>query len=695
MANGVTYGVHVSHTLIANGELIGAIGDQNSEDGATYGQNYLPINDRSLTAAPSAYTVQTGDTLQSIAKAMWGDGNLWYAIAEANGYASVTVGQVISIPSRPDVEYNDAQTYKPYDASAIIGDTTPTAPPPPPPKKHHSLLGSILAIIVAVVAVVFTAGAALGALAPELFAEAGALEGMSVMEAGAAFVESGGAIVASTGVDMAAMGAAALAGAAGSAAGQLVNMAAGNQDKFSWNGVAFGALSAGITQGLGGVNLTGGAMNSSANVIARAAIGSALTQGAAVVTGLQSHFDWHGVVGSAVAAGVGQAVGDALGRANINPRVNAFVTGAAHNAATALVRGGKVSFEQIAADAFGNALGQGLVDQASSNYRPSYLAAGEPASDEPFAGGAFRYDTGSVGAKQMGDATFNALKKMMSVPAVTASSSIEEVEGLAGPEYLSQTEVDRENYLLASRSRTITGTSPSGIMTRDGSNYYLITRDANGLGVYQRPEDPMVPTMFTQNTSSPSPSPNATDYSDFFVTRPGRPYRADQIVRQSHYNDPIDTSDGRLAGNSRIWGDAPATTQQASIEALVNSATTAGLTTRQTALVLAIAHTESGFNPDAAAGTTSASGLGQFIDSTGAAYGVNASNRWDVNAQADALVQHFLDNTQLADTRGQGEDYIYKYHHDGPKGNYGGLDLSRKIVIPLANQYELLLQGRR
>jgi putative chitinase len=54
--------------------------------------------------------------------------------------------------------------------------------------------------------------------------------------------------------------------------------------------------------------------------------------------------------------------------------------------------------------------------------------------------------------------------------------------------------------------------------------------------------------------------------------------------------------------------------------------------------VLAIAHTESGFNPDAAAGTTSASGLGQFVDKTGEAYSLNDNNRWDVNAQADSLV---------------------------------------------------------
>ena len=91
------------------------------------------------------------------------------------------------------------------------------------------------------------------------------------------------------------------------------------------------------------------------------------------------------------------------------------------------------------------------------------------------------------------------------------------------------------------------------------------------------------------------------------------------------------------------------------------------------------------------AGTTSASGLGQFVDKTGEAYSLNDNNRWDVNAQADSLVMHFLDNQAIAQSRGQGDEYIYKYHHDGPSSDYGGLAISTRVVMPLVNTYETIL----
>ena len=175
------------------------------------------------------------------------------------------------------------------------------------------------------------------------------------------------------------------------------------------------------------------------------------------------------------------------------------------------------------------------------------------------------------------------------------------------------------------------------------------------------------------------------------VTQRGHAYRESQVVRWSHYDNAIDRSPGRAAGNSRIWGDAPGATQAAAIQALVRASQAAHLDNHQTALVLAIARTESGFNPDAAAGTTSASGLGQFVDRTGAAYGLGNANRWNVDAQATALVHHFLDNQRLAQSRHQGDEYIYKYHHDGPSADYGGLAISRREVMPRAAAYEALL----
>ena len=174
----------------------------------------------------------------------------------------------------------------------------------------------------------------------------------------------------------------------------------------------------------------------------------------------------------------------------------------------------------------------------------------------------------------------------------------------------------------------------------------------------------------------------------------GAGYRSDQIKPYSHYREPIDQTDGRLHGESRRWGDASPEVQSRVIDTLIESSREAGLSPRETALVLAIARVKSGFNPDAAAGTTSASGLGQFIDGTGNAYQLNNGNRFDVEAQSDALVQHFIDNRQLAQRRGQGEEYIYKYHHDGPTRDYGGLGLAQSKVMPRLAEYEQFVNER-
>lgn len=177
------------------------------------------------------------------------------------------------------------------------------------------------------------------------------------------------------------------------------------------------------------------------------------------------------------------------------------------------------------------------------------------------------------------------------------------------------------------------------------------------------------------------------------VQPPGAAYRSNQIESWSHYREPIDESRA-LHGQSRRWGDASPEVQSRVIDSLIESSREAGLSPRETAYVLAIARVESGFNPDAAAGTTSASGLGQFIDRTGKHYGLNNANRFDVDAQSDALVAHFVDNRNLARDRGQGEDYIYKYHHDGPTKDYGGLGLSQRKVAPHLDEYEQFVNQR-
>jgi putative chitinase len=186
----------------------------------------------------------------------------------------------------------------------------------------------------------------------------------------------------------------------------------------------------------------------------------------------------------------------------------------------------------------------------------------------------------------------------------------------------------------------------------------------------------------------------SNDIYESMIQPRGREYRSEQIKPWSHYREPVDHSPDRLAGNSRVWGDASPEVQSRVIDTLIESSRNAGLTPRETAHVIAIARVESGFNPDAAAGTTSASGLGQFIDKTGRHYDLNNQNRFSPEAQADALVAHFIDNRNLAVSRGQGEEYIYKYHHDGPTRDYGGLGLSNREVAPHLNEYEVFVRQR-
>ncbi len=168
----------------------------------------------------------------------------------------------------------------------------------------------------------------------------------------------------------------------------------------------------------------------------------------------------------------------------------------------------------------------------------------------------------------------------------------------------------------------------------------------------------------------------------------GPSYRQDQWSASTHYNDPIDKSADRFAGNSRIWGDASPEVQSRVIDGLIASSERAGLTAHETAYVLAIARKEAGFNPDAAAGSSTAYGLGQTLNQTGHAYGLDPANRDDLTMQCDVLVAMYQDNAHIAKTRGQGEEYIYKYHHDGPSAESGGLAYSKEGVMPYVASYE-------
>ena len=162
-------------------------------------------------------------------------------------------------------------------------------------------------------------------------------------------------------------------------------------------------------------------------------------------------------------------------------------------------------------------------------------------------------------------------------------------------------------------------------------------------------------------------------------------YRDDQIVSNSYYKTEILERPNK--GNSRVGGDVSIEVQERAMKSIVSEGIRQGMNERQIAMTLAIARHESGFNPDAAAGTTTAHGLGQFVNKTGKAYGLDDDNRWVMEEQARALVSHTLDNYKLVDDRNQGEEYVYKYHHDGASKDFGGLELSQKFVMPNLESY--------
>jgi LysM repeat protein len=182
----------------------------------------------------------------------------------------------------------------------------------------------------------------------------------------------------------------------------------------------------------------------------------------------------------------------------------------------------------------------------------------------------------------------------------------------------------------------------------------------------------------------------AIDYNVFY-SRKGAAYRKEKVVKHSAYFLPIDISPGRPAGHSRIWGDATHDVQRQVIDAIIVAAKKEGFNVRRIALLLAMTKIESGFNPDAAAGTTSASGLGQFIKKTGLKYGLNEQNRFEIGPSIKALIGYFKDNEALAKKNDKPDYFVYKYHHDGPYQESGGTALATNEFAPLAAAYEKAL----
>lgn len=166
-----------------------------------------------------------------------------------------------------------------------------------------------------------------------------------------------------------------------------------------------------------------------------------------------------------------------------------------------------------------------------------------------------------------------------------------------------------------------------------------------------------------------------------------------KVAAQSYFNEPIITGD--LRGNSRKAGDVTPAVQQEIVNKIVEYGSRLDMSDYQIAYALATARYESGFNPDAAAKSSSARGLGQFINSTGENYGITSANQWDVDTQIQALLEHTVDNFTMAEKKGYGNEYVYALHHDGPALDRGGLALAREHIMPFVPRYQKLIDKYR
>ncbi|EZP49891.1 hypothetical protein BW39_04651 [Delftia sp. RIT313] len=315
------------------------------------------------------YTVVGGETLKTIARNVLGDSSLWWRIADANGLAvsgdgELTAGQTLSIPKLA-LNANNADTFQPYDPSRVTGSLDSVLPAPAGQGGGCGALGKIIMVAVAVVVAAMVGPAITAALQ------------------NAAFASLGSGALSSAGFATLASAAPVLGTAAGATLGSITSQAAGNlmgvQDGFSWKQVGLAAIAGGVSGGLQGMNFTSataidGGAASFGNVIARATVGNVLSQGIGVVTGLQDRFDWKSVAASAAGGAVGSYVGEQLKSpdlfkgwdTSVAELVRGSISGFAAGTAAAVAHGGRISIQQVATDAFGNALGSSLLDHLSN-----------------------------------------------------------------------------------------------------------------------------------------------------------------------------------------------------------------------------------------------------------------------------------------------------------------------------------------
>ena len=332
-----------------------------------------------------SYTIQSGDTLESIALHLYGDSSLWYLLADANGISDrgaqagsgeqLHIGQRLTIPPVAIGQHHTNATHKVLNANQMIGNTSATvaAPlpptPPPLPKKNHGLFAKIVVGVVAAVATVMTAGI-MGAIA-------GVAEG-GLFSTGVAVL--GGSL--KLGLE-ATLAAGFSAGFIGNIASQGAAKVLGLQEDISFKSALITGLATAASSGLlRGLNASGGykdfvntveqsPLSKAFNVASAATMmeQNALSQSISLALQKHQHFDWEQLAAAGVTAGlmggtVGKKLDTTLRKVDHNTgMLTTELRSLARAGADSAVSGSQFSAVQVLEDTLGDAIGSALTDK--------------------------------------------------------------------------------------------------------------------------------------------------------------------------------------------------------------------------------------------------------------------------------------------------------------------------------------------
>lgn len=190
-----------------------------------------------------------------------------------------------------------------------------------------------------------------------------------------------------------------------------------------------------------------------------------------------------------------------------------------------------------------------------------------------------------------------------------------------------------------------------------------------------------------------------TTLYEYLAVTKGKSYKPESIKPYSWLSkEPkIKKQPNEIAGNSRVWGDISPQGQALVIDLIIEICTRFKLGYREIGYVLLMARIESGFNPDAAAGTTSAAGIGQYTkatveECTKPAYSkhylgfdLDLSGLNVFNAERGAygiLLSYFICRARAQEEFPSSlEHNIYLYHHEGWYSHFKGKDDSEKVKV--------------